>query len=172
MFQVISTLFIQSGNTLNLNNRNLITVAQNEQKQLLKADTSLNKLNYFSTSETIAPRVETNQELFYVEEKTDLGYAIFRLNKRPVNSLNLEFLTALNIQLDKFEQNKRINGIILTSNVSNIFSAGLDIMEMYNPKPDRLRQFWSALQEFWIKLYGSNKVYIAAINVLYLKELI
>lgn len=105
-----------------------------------------------------------NQELFYVEEKTEQGYAIFRLNKRPVNSLNLEFLTALNIQLDKFEQNKHINGVILTSNMPNIFSAGLDILEMYNPKPDRLRQFWLALQEFWIKLYGSNKIYIAAIN--------
>ena len=52
-----------------------------------------------------------------------------------------------------------------SKNLPNIFCAGLDIMEMYRAKPDRARQFWTALQEFWIKLYGSNKVYIAAINV-------
>lgn len=54
--------------------------------------------------------------------------------------------------------------MIITSEVANIFSAGLDILEMYDSKPDRIRQFWSALQDFWMKLYGSNKVYIAAIN--------
>lgn len=29
---------------------------------------------------------------------------------------------------------------------------------------ERLKSFWQALQAFWIKLYGSNKIYIAAIN--------
>ena len=44
-----------------------------------------------------------------------LDYAILKLNRAPVNSLNLEFLTALNIQLDKLEENKSIDGVILTS---------------------------------------------------------
>ena len=38
-------------------------------------------------------------------------------------------------------------------------------MEMYKCKEERLRLFWHNLQDFWIKLYGSNKTYIAAINV-------
>lgn len=101
---------------------------------------------------------------FLIEDHKEKGYAIFKLNKSPVNSLSLEFLTELSIQLDKLEENKDIKGVILTSNCPNIFSAGLDIMEMYQIKPDRGRQFWTALQEVWIKLYGSNKVYIAAIN--------
>jgi len=103
--------------------------------------------------------------LFYIEEHKDKGYLVLKLNKAPVNSLNLEFLTELNIQLEKIEQNKEFTGVILTSNLANIFSAGLDILEMYQIKADRGRQFWNALQEFWIKLYGSSKVYIAAINV-------
>lgn len=106
-----------------------------------------------------------NQPFFYVEDRKDKGYSILKLNRAPVNSLSLEFLTELNIQLEKFEQNKDINGVILTSNLSNIFSAGLDIMEMYQCKRERCSQFWTALQEMWIKLYGSNKIYIAAINV-------
>jgi 3,2-trans-enoyl-CoA isomerase len=88
-------------------------------------------------------------------------YAILKLDKAPVNSLNLELLTALAIQLEKFEQSKDLNGIILTSNIPNIFSAGLDIMEMYQCKPERARQFWQTLQEVWIKLYGN----ICALNI-------
>lgn len=101
---------------------------------------------------------------FHIEDQREKGFVILKLNKAPVNSLNLEFLTALNIQLDKIESAKDIKGVILTSNLANIFSAGLDILEMYNSQPERIRQFWSALQDFWMKLYGSNKVYIAAIN--------
>jgi hypothetical protein len=103
-------------------------------------------------------------DMFFVEHVKDKSYAILRLNRAPVNSLNLDFLTQLNIQLDKFEQSNDINGVILTSQIANIFSAGLDILEMYQIKADRGRQFWSTLQEFWIKLYGSSKIYIAAIN--------
>ncbi len=103
--------------------------------------------------------------MFHVEDRRDQGFVILKLNKAPVNSLNLEYLTALNIQLDKIEQATDIKGVILTSNIPNIFSAGLDILEMYDSKPDRIKQFWSALQDFWIKLYGSSKIYIAAINV-------
>lgn len=99
-----------------------------------------------------------------MEERKDKGYAIVKMNKSPVNSLSLEFLTELNINLDKLEQNNDINGVILTSNLSTVFSAGLDIMEMYQCKQERLAQFWHTFQEFFIKLYGSNKVYIAAIN--------
>ena len=46
-----------------------------------------------------------------------------------------------------------------------IFSAGLDIMEMYNPKPERLRAFWRALQDLWIRVYVSRLATVAAINV-------
>lgn len=46
-----------------------------------------------------------------------------------------------------------------------IFSAGLDIMEMYQPDEARLREFWRALQEVFIKLYGSNMITFAAIGV-------
>lgn len=103
-------------------------------------------------------------DLFHIEDCRDKGFLILKLNKGPVNSLNLEFLTALNIQLDKIEQDATVKGVILTSNCPNIFSAGLDILEMYNSQPERIRQFWSALQDFWMKLYGSSKIFIAAIN--------
>lgn len=121
----------------------------------------------FSTSNLLRQAAPAQQ--FHIEDRKDKGFVILKLNRAPVNSLNLEFLTELTIQLEKLEQAKDIKGVILTSNLPNIFSAGLDIMEMYQPKPERIRMFWTALQDFWIKLYGSNKIFIAAINVLLFK---
>lgn len=46
-----------------------------------------------------------------------------------------------------------------------VFSAGLDILEMYRKSPERCGEFWRAVQEMWLKLYSSNMVTIAAINV-------
>ena len=53
-----------------------------------------------------------------------------------------------------------------------IYSAGLDILEMYNPQPDRLMTFWRTLQEVWLKLYGSRLPTIAAINVSFIITLL
>jgi len=46
-----------------------------------------------------------------------------------------------------------------------VFSAGLDILEMYQKSPEHCAEFWKAVQDAWLKLYGSTKVTIAAINV-------
>ena len=44
-----------------------------------------------------------------------LGVATLQLNRKPVNGLNLELLTDLNIALEKLESQKTCKGIILTS---------------------------------------------------------
>lgn len=46
-----------------------------------------------------------------------------------------------------------------------VFSAGLDILEMYKPDAERVRAFWTTLQDVWLKLYGSAFPTAAAINV-------
>lgn len=46
-----------------------------------------------------------------------------------------------------------------------VFSAGLDILEMYGKSPEHCGAFWKTVQEMWLKLYGSNMITIAAINV-------
>ncbi|XP_064870027.1 LOW QUALITY PROTEIN: enoyl-CoA delta isomerase 1, mitochondrial-like [Oncorhynchus nerka] len=82
----------------------------------------------------------------------------------PVNSLSLDFLTEFCINLEKLEMDKSCRGLIITSTLSKVFSAGLDIMEMYGKSPERCGEFWKAVQEMWLKVYGSNMATIAAIN--------
>lgn len=48
---------------------------------------------------------------------------------------------------------------------NTVFSAGLDILEMYKPVPENLKRFWTNLQDVWLKLYGSSFPTAAAINV-------
>lgn len=55
--------------------------------------------------------------------------------------------------------------IFVLQAASTVFSAGLDILEMYKPKQDRATAFWTALQDTWLKLFGSSYPTVAAINV-------
>ncbi|XP_003964435.1 enoyl-CoA delta isomerase 1, mitochondrial [Takifugu rubripes] len=92
------------------------------------------------------------------------GVSIMTLQNPPVNSLSLDFLTEFCSALEKLEMDKSCRGVILTSGQPKVFSAGLDIMEMYGKSPERCGEFWRAVQEMWLKLYSSNMVIIAAIN--------
>ncbi|OBS80620.1 hypothetical protein A6R68_21178 [Neotoma lepida] len=82
----------------------------------------------------------------------------------PVNSLSLEFLTEFVISLEKLENDKTFRGVILTSDCPGVFSAGLNLMEMYGRNPAHYAEYWKAVQELWLRLYLSNLIVVAAIN--------
>jgi len=92
----------------------------------------------------------------------DKGVATLSMNKAPVNSLNKEFLIELNETLET--TSKSAKGLVLTSSMSSVFCAGLEITEMYQPDPVRLREFWSSLQDLWIQMYSYKLPSAAAIT--------
>ncbi|XP_004521523.1 enoyl-CoA delta isomerase 1, mitochondrial [Ceratitis capitata] len=98
---------------------------------------------------------------FEVNDKT--GIATLTLNRPPVNSLNLELLTEMRNCLKDAETNK-CKGLIITSSSNSVFTAGLDLLEMYQPQDERVKSFWTALQSMWMELYGSKIPTAAAIN--------
>uniref|UniRef100_A0A8C7WNL7 Enoyl-CoA delta isomerase 1, mitochondrial n=1 Tax=Oryzias sinensis TaxID=183150 RepID=A0A8C7WNL7_9TELE len=99
-----------------------------------------------------------------VEFNPTSGVAVMHMQSPPVNSLSLDFLTEFCIGLEKLEMDKGCRGLIITSSQPKVFSAGLDILEMYGRSPERCGEFWKAVQEMWLKLYGSDMITIAAIN--------
>ncbi|KAM9843850.1 enoyl-CoA delta isomerase 1, mitochondrial [Aulostomus maculatus] len=99
-----------------------------------------------------------------VDLDRNAGVAVMRMQSPPVNSLSLDFLTELCISIEKLEMDKGCRGLIITSSLPKVFSAGLDIMEMYGKSPESCGVFWKAVQEMWLKVYSSNMVTIAAIN--------
>ncbi|XP_046403529.1 enoyl-CoA delta isomerase 1, mitochondrial-like [Ischnura elegans] len=102
-------------------------------------------------------------KLVDLQVNDDTGVATVTMQRPPVNGLNLDLLQQLSSTLDQLEKSK-CAGMILTSSSPTVFSAGLDITEMYKPKPDRVKAFWTTLQDTWLKLYGSSFPTVAAIN--------
>ncbi|XP_076839642.1 enoyl-CoA delta isomerase 1, mitochondrial-like isoform X1 [Brachyhypopomus gauderio] len=99
-----------------------------------------------------------------VELDSSNGIAVMKFQNPPVNSMGLDFLTEFSISLEKLELDKSCRGVILTSAQPRIFSAGLDIMDMYGTGPEHCGAFWKAFQDIWLKLYSYSKLTIAAIN--------
>ncbi|KAF0699552.1 Aste57867_9889 [Aphanomyces stellatus] len=92
------------------------------------------------------------------------GYAVMRMNRPPVNSLNLELLQSLDATLASLETDKSIKGVVLASSNPKIFSAGLDLLELHRPDTTRLREFWRSLQHLYMRLYMSPLATVAAIE--------
>ncbi|XP_028395638.1 enoyl-CoA delta isomerase 1, mitochondrial-like isoform X2 [Dendronephthya gigantea] len=92
------------------------------------------------------------------------GYGIVEMNRKPVNSLSSEMLTELANVIERLEADPSCHGMILTSSLPKIFSAGLDITEFLKGDEQRLKHFWESFQGIWLKLYGSRLATVAAIN--------
>jgi 3,2-trans-enoyl-CoA isomerase len=90
------------------------------------------------------------------------GYTVLSMNKKPVNSLTLEFLQDLDKALEAGESSSK--GLVLTSTMPTIFCAGLEITEMYQPDQARLREFWYTVQGVFLKLYGCKVPTVACMN--------
>ena len=73
-------------------------------------------------------------------------------------------LQALSDSIKKAEANPKIQALILSSSSPKIFCAGLELSELYQPKPDRLVLFWNAFQQLYLDLYGSRLSTIAAMG--------
>ncbi|XP_021267463.1 enoyl-CoA delta isomerase 1, mitochondrial [Numida meleagris] len=99
-----------------------------------------------------------------VELDASSGVATMKFKSPPVNSLSLDFLTEFCISLEKLENDRTCRGLIITSAVPRVFSSGLDITEMCGKSTEHYAEFWRAVQEMWLQLYGSNMVTVAAIN--------
>lgn len=84
-------------------------------------------------------------KLVNVDINSQSGIATVTMNRPPVNSLNLELLSDLVDAMESVKKNKCL-GMILASSSKSVFSAGLDIMEMYKPSEERLKKFWYTLQ--------------------------
>lgn len=90
------------------------------------------------------------------------GISIISMSKPPVNSLNLDMCVELkNVLKNAVEKNSK--GIIITSTLP-VFSAGLEMMEMHRPELKRFNEFWYALQDLWLTLYGLHVPTAVAIN--------
>lgn len=89
--------------------------------------------------------------------------AIITLNRGKSNSLNREMITELTDMLNNIEADEHIGGVIITGK-ENFFSAGLDLIELYNYNEEEAKSFWHLFLHFVAKITAFRKPLIAAIN--------
>ncbi|NXH16667.1 ECI1 isomerase, partial [Bucco capensis] len=117
-----------------------------------------------SPSLRLAPSRAFSNNKILVELDKSSGVATMKFKSPPVNSLSLDFLNEFCVSLMKLENDRACRGVIFTSAVPTIFSSGLDIMEMCGKSREHYAQFWRAVQEIWLQVYGSNMVTVAVVN--------
>jgi 3,2-trans-enoyl-CoA isomerase len=71
---------------------------------------------------------------------------------------------ALSAAIKTAEADPSMQALVLQSHNPAVFSAGLDLLEMHQPNPDRLAAFWTAFQQLYLDLYGSRLSCIAAME--------
>lgn len=89
--------------------------------------------------------------------------AIITLNRPKSNSLNREMVTELTDILTNIAVDSNIGGVMITGK-ENFFSAGLDLIELYNYNEEEAKSFWHLFLKFVAMITVFKKPLICAIN--------
>lgn len=89
--------------------------------------------------------------------------SLITLDKGKSNALNREMITELNDILTNISSDPNIAGVIITGK-EPFFSAGLDLIELYNYNEEEAESFWHLFLKFIANITAFKKPMVAAIN--------
>ncbi|KAL0271002.1 UNVERIFIED_CONTAM: hypothetical protein PYX00_008248 [Menopon gallinae] len=124
---------------------------------------TMNRASNISVQKSVRQSSTGGENLVDLQVNKETGYAVVTMQRPPVNSMNYDLVNQLLNTFLGLEKSK-CKGMILTSASPTVFSAGLDIMEMYKPEPEKFKKFWTALQDMWLHLFSSSYPTVAVIN--------
>mmetsp|Transcript_11584 Transcript_11584/g.33487 ORF Transcript_11584/g.33487 Transcript_11584/m.33487 type:complete len:257 (-) Transcript_11584:489-1259(-) len=91
--------------------------------------------------------------------------ATVALDSGPANLLSFDTLSSLRTTLAELKDpSQGVDTLVITAKSPGIFSAGLDMKELYQPQEDRLAQYWEHIQGCMGELYSSPLHTISRIN--------
>lgn len=90
------------------------------------------------------------------------GFAIVKLHRGAGNPINLQMMSELSDFFTNAENNPEIGAVILTGN-PGIFTAGLDVVELYSLDKEGSYNFWKRFVDLASELVAFSKPLIAAI---------
>lgn len=77
------------------------------------------------------------------------GYAIITLDRGRANAMNAQMIKELRETFKTLGENDEVGGVILNGK-ENFFSAGLDVIELYNYNNEEIKAFW---EDFFGMIY-------------------
>lgn len=102
----------------------------------------------------------------FADKKPD-GVAIVTLAKEPVNTMGFDLWQDLQAVFSDCEADTAVRAVVFQSGLKKpVFTAGLDINELYAPNTSKERffDFWSLLTKVLVQIYRSPLLTVAAIN--------
>jgi len=110
-------------------------------------------------------KLSSSSDAVKVDFDNKTGLATLTLANAPVNSFSRQFLASVTSEMKSLEENRDVRGVLLTSQFDGrVFSAGFDILEMFNKPTEDLQAFWAAVHDWYFQVFGSKKPVVAAIN--------
>ena len=91
------------------------------------------------------------------------NYAILQLNRGKVNALNHLMVNEIREAVRDLEADPSVGGVILTG-IPHFFSAGLDVIELYQYDAAKMKEFLIDFGSMHIELVRFTKPLICAIN--------
>ena len=85
------------------------------------------------------------------------------MNRGKVNAINHEMVNELREVFRKLENDPGVKGVILTGQ-THYFSAGLDLIELYQYDEKQIQEFFTAFGELYLQLVQFKKPFISAIT--------
>ncbi len=89
--------------------------------------------------------------------------AVLQLDRGRSNAINAEMVSEIGQMVRSIEKDDNIAGLILTGK-EGFFSAGLDLIELYNYDEAAIRQFWIDFLDLVKTLVAFRKPMVAAIS--------
>lgn len=91
------------------------------------------------------------------------NFAIVKLNRPKANAINKSLIGDLRETFVKLTESETVKGVILTGQGS-IFSAGLDVVELYDYNEDEMNHFWGCFGRLICDMLEFPKPLVAAVN--------
>lgn len=91
------------------------------------------------------------------------GYTIVQMNRGKVNAINHEMVSELQQTFEILENDSDVKGVILTGQ-PHYFSAGLDLIELYEYNKEEISAFFNAFGNLYLQLVQFKKPFISAIT--------
>ncbi|XP_077980234.1 enoyl-CoA delta isomerase 1, mitochondrial-like [Glandiceps talaboti] len=97
-------------------------------------------------------------------DPTNHEIAVLKMNSKPVNAFRPEFVSSFRKGLQELEDDESCRGLIITSALPNVFSAGLDLTVLSNSSYEDIKTYYKDVQDIFATVFGSRLITIAAIN--------
>lgn len=91
------------------------------------------------------------------------GVAIVGLNRGKSNPVNAEMVQELYDLVQNVEKDENVSGMVITGK-ENFFSAGLDLIEVYDYNEEKSRSFWKDFMALQSAMVAFKKPMVAAIS--------